>query len=204
MLYVGVGDVAKWIYSFFICLFCIAAKKALPVLAMDVPRETYVETPSAIDVSHETFDFDLYSYYDTYTSTIPEPYLTYIQGYISSISSDSHYVAYVTQESRYVSGSTRYVTVYNVAIGDLIFNGQFSGDVDIYKIYTNSSYFPQFVSLHDSNFVLNPGTNLVFTDLTSPYPDISSDRYGKYIFYLFVALIIFYTITHLWGYRYGK
>lgn len=204
MRFVGVEDVGKWIFSLFLCLFCISAKKAQPVSALDVSHETFPVTGSAIDVSHETFDINLYSYYDTYTSTIPEPYLTYIQGYISSISPEIHYVAYVTQESRYVSGNTRYATVYNVAIGDLVYSGQFSGDVELYKIYTNTNYFPQFVNLHDSNFVLNPGTNLVYTDLSSPYPDISPDKHSTYIFYLIVAFVIFYTITHLWRSNYGR
>ena len=113
-------------------------------------------------------------------------------------------MAYVTEESRYVSGNTRYVTVYNIAVGHLAYDGQFSGDVELYKIYSNSTYFPQFSNLHDSNFVLNPGTNLVYTDLSSPYPDISPDRHVNYIFYLIVAFVIFYTITHLWRSNYGR
>lgn len=204
MRFAGVGDVVKLIFSFFLCLFCCFAKKALPVSALDVSRETFPVTGSSIDVLLETYGTDLYSYYDTFTSTIPEPYLTYIQGYISSISPESHYVAYVTQESRYVSGNTRYATVYNIAIGDLVYSGNFSGDVEVYKIYTNTNYFPQFVNLHDSNFVLNPGTNLVYTDLSSPYPDISPDKHVTYIFYLIVAFVIFYTITHLWRSNYGR
>lgn len=195
MRFVGVGDVGKWIFSLFLCLFCIFAKKAQPVSALDVFYETYPVTGAAID---------LYSFYDTYTSTIPEPYLTYIQGYISSISPENHYVAYVTQESRYVSGTIRYATVYNIAIGNLSYNGQFSGDVEIYKIYSNTTYFSQFANFHDNNFVLNPGANLVYTDLSSPYPDISPDKDAKYIFYLIVAFVIFYTITHLWRSNYGR
>lgn len=204
MQFAGVGDVVKWIFSLFLCLFCIFAKKAQPAFALDVSHETYTVTGAAVDVSHETYDADFYSNYNAYTSTIPEPYLTYIQGYISSISPDSHYVAYVTQESRYVSGNTRYATVYNVAIGNLLYSGQFSGDVEVYKIYTNTNYFPQFVNLHDSNFVLNPGTNLVYTDLSSPYPDISPDRHVEYIYYFIVAFVIFYTITHLWRTNHGR
>lgn len=204
MLSVGVGDVVKWIFSLFICLFCIFAKKAQPISALDVPRVTSLVTGAAIDVLPDTYDIDLYSYNNAYTSVIPEPYLSYLQGYISSISPGSHYVAYVSQESKYVSGSTRYATVYNIAIGNLIYDGQFSGDVDLYKIYNNTSYFPQFSHLRDSNFVLNPGTNLVYTDLSSPYPDISPDRHVEYIFYLIVAFVIFYTITHLWRSNYGR
>lgn len=204
MLSVEVGDVGKWIFSFLLCLFCISAKKAQPAFAENVSHETFPVTGAAIDVSQEIYDYDLYAYYDTYTSTIPEPYLTYIQGYISSISLNKNYVAYVTQEERYVSGKPRYATVYNIAVGNLVYDGQFSGDVDVYKIYNNTNYFPQFASLHDNNFVLNPGTNLVYTDLSSPYPDISSDRHVEYIFYLIVAFVIFYTITHLWRSNYGR
>lgn len=205
MLYAGVGDVGKWIYSFLLCLFCIFAKKALLVSAIDVSHETFTVTESAIDVSHETYDADLYAYYNASTSTIPEPYLTYIQGYISSISPDAHYVAYVTQESKYVSGTTRYATVYNIAVGNLVYDGQFSGDVEVYKIYNNTAYFNQFAYLHDASFVLNPGSNLVYTDLKySPYPDISSERYDKYIFYSIVAILIFFTITVFWRYNYGR
>lgn len=205
MLYAGVGDVGKWIYSFLLCLFCIFAKKALLVSAIDVSHETFTVTESAIDVSHETYDADLYAYYNASTSTIPEPYLTYIQGYISSISPDAHYVAYVTQESKYVSGTTRYATVYNIAVGNLVYDGQFSGDVEVYKIYNNTAYFNQFTYLHDASFVLNPGSNLVYTDLKySPYPDISPERYDKYIFYSIVAILIFFTITVFWRYNHGR
>lgn len=201
MQFAGVVGVVKLICSFFLCLFCIFAKKALPVSAVDVSHETYTTTGAAIDVSHETYDTDLFSYYNSYTSTIPEPYLSYIQGYVSAISPLEHYVAYVTQESRYVSGSTRYVTVYNIAVGNLVYDGQFSGDVEVYKIYTNTTYFDQFSYLHDNNFILNPGSNLVYTDLTnSPYPDIATDRYDKYLFYAIVAILIFSTITLFWRY----
>lgn len=205
MQFAGVVGVVRLICSFFLCLFCIFAKKAFPVSAVDVSHETYTTTGAAIDVSHETYDTDLFTYYNAYTSTIPEPYLSYIQGYISSMSPDAHYVAYVTQESTYVSGSTRYATVYNLAIGDLVYDGQFTGDVDLYKIYNNTKYFDQFAYLHDSNFVLNPGSNLVYTDLTnSPYPDISIDRYDKYLFYAIVAILIFSTIMSFWRYNYGR
>ncbi|WP_233355471.1 hypothetical protein, partial [Glycocaulis alkaliphilus] len=136
---------------------------------------------------------------------IPEPYLTYIQGYISSLSPHENYVAYVTQEIRYVSGTPRYVTVYNIAIGNILFDGQFSGDVDIYKIYSNTAYFNQFAYMHDANFVLNPESNLVYTDLTnSPYPDIAPERYDKYLFYAIVAILIFSTITLFWRYNYVR
>lgn len=174
---------ARLIFSIFLFLFVFIQKGTIS-FAQDIV------SPSAVDIMP-------LSEYDTYTYTIPEPYLSYVRAFISGLEPTQHYVAYVTQESKFVSGHTRTVTVYNVAIGyDLVYTGvSFEGSVTIYKIYTNTNYFNQFVTVTDNNFVLYVNDDLVFSDIMSPYPDISDVKYDKYIFYLLVAIVIFYTIS---------
>lgn len=153
-------------------------------------------------VSGSAIDFPVpVADYDAFTAVIPQPYLEYIQSYISDLSPSECYVAYVSQESKYVSGSTRTATVYNIAVGeDLIYTGNsFEGSVTVYKIYTNTNYFNQFSTVTDSNFSLNPGTDLVYTNIDSPYPDITPDKYSYYIFVLLIFIILFYTITSFFG-----
>lgn len=159
----------------------------LYVLDDNVSRETFesdVVSGSAIDIMP-------FSVYNTYQATIPEPYLTYMQSFVSGLTPVQDYVVFVTHENKYISGSNRTSTVYNIAVGDISYNGNFSGDVDIYKIYAQSSYFDQFLTLHDSNFELHPNSALVFTNLTSPYPDLGRQfSYQIYIFYLLVFFLM--------------
>lgn len=183
MLYVGGGGavVVRWIFSF--CAIFVLVQKGAVCTAQDIV------SPPAIDIIP-------YADYYAQDNLVNEPYLSYFQGYINDMSLMDNYVIYVTQESKYVSGQTRYVTVYNCAIGSLTYNGlSFSGDVTIYKIYSNSSYFPQFKTIIDNNFTITPGESLVYTDLDSPYPDISDSKFQKYLFWLVVSIVIFYTIS---------
>lgn len=153
------------------------------------------------NVSHETFESDVvsgsaidvmpFSIYNTYQATLPEPYLTYMKNYVSGLTPVQDYVVFVTQEYKYVSGSNRTSTVYNIAVGDISYNGNFSGDVDIHKIYAQPTYFNQFLTLHDSNFELHPNSALVFTNLSSPYPDLGRENSWQiYIFYLLVFFLM--------------
>lgn len=173
---------ARLICSFFL-FFCLFAQKGTVLLAADIP------TGAAIDAPAPQAD------YPAYVGLIPEQYRTYLLGYADSRGAMEHYVMYITQESRFVSGATRTVTVYNVAIGtDLTYDGNsFSGSVTIYKIYSNTNYFNQFVTVIDTNFNLYPGTDIVATDVDSPYPDIS-DTFSRNLFILFVFVILFFCV----------
>ena len=174
---------ARLIFSIFLFLFVFIQKGTIS-FAQDIV------SPSAVDIMP-------LAEYDTYTSTIPEPYLSYVRSYIANLLPAEHYVAYVTRETKYVSGQNRTSTVYNIAVGtDLVYTGaSFEGQVTIYKIYHSTNWFDQFVTVTDNNFVLYTNDNLVFSDIMSPYPDISDVKYDKYIFYLLVAIVIFYTIS---------
>lgn len=175
MLYAvgGGAAVVKCFFSFLLLLFCL--QKSTLTFASDV-------------VSPPAISLEPYASYDAYSSVLPEPYLSYFRAYIDCMSPRDHYVIYVSQESKFVSGITRTTTVYNIAISsDLVYTGNsFEGSVVLYKIYSNSTYFSQFVTLVDNNFVLYPGTDLVYTDLSSPYPDLTLDKFDKSIFYLLV------------------
>lgn len=130
-----------------------------------------------------------------YYAYIPEPYLTYLRSYAIGMTPIEDYVAYVTQESKYVNSQWRTTTVYNIAIGDLSYDGaNFSGDVEIHKIYASPQYFGQFAKVTDNSFVLTPAEALVYTSVGSDYPDIASQSiYSKYVFYLLI-FIVFITL----------
>lgn len=130
-----------------------------------------------------------------YYAYIPEPYLTYLRSYAIGMTPFQDYVAYVTQESKYVNSQWRTTTVYNIAIGELSYNGaEFSGDVVIHKIYASPQYFGQFTTVADNSFSLTPADALVYTSVGADYPDIASQSiYSKYVFYLLI-FIVFITL----------
>lgn len=159
---------------------------------------------SSIDVSCETLNsFDLLANFSPNSATLPEPYLTYMVSYVADMPVTYHYVIFVTTESAFVSGSTRTVTVYNLARGsDLQYSsGVFSGSVELIKIYSNATYFNQFNFSQDNSFRLTPGTSLVYTDLTNIYPSLNMTRHTLNIWYLFVCIIVFFTITYFFRRR---
>ena len=178
---------AKLIFSIFLFLF-VSVQKETFTFAQDIA------TPPAIDIMP-------LAEYNTYTATISEPYLSYVRSYIANLLPSEHYVAYVTQETKYISGQNRTSTVYNIAIGtDLVYTGvSFEGQVTIYKIYQSTNWFNQFVTVIDNNFVLYTNDNLVFTDIISPYPDISDVKFQKYIMILIVFVIIGFLISYIFG-----
>lgn len=183
----GGAGVAKLIFSIFLFLF-VSVQKETFTFAQDIA------TPPAIDIMP-------LAEYNTYTATISEPYLSYVRSYIANLLPSEHYVAYVTQETKYISGQNRTSTVYNIAIGtDLVYTGvSFEGQVTIYKIYQSTNWFNQFVTVIDNNFVLYTNDNLVFTDIISPYPDISDVKFQKYIMILIVFVIIGFLISYIFG-----
>lgn len=133
------------------------------------------------------------SSYNTFYATLSEPYLTYLQSYASSRSLNEHYVAFITQDSKYVGTQNRTSTVYNIFISDdlEVSGSTFTGSGTLYRIFASTNYFDQFSVLTDSNFILNAGTALVYTDLTSDYPDIvsSTTTYPALLFYLLLSIV---------------
>lgn len=155
----------------------------------------------AVNVPRETYNYDMMPL-DAYTpiaATIPEPYLSYITAYADARQPGEHYVAYVTQDSQYISGQWRTATVYNIAVGtDLLYTGNlFSGEANLYKIYTNTNYFSQFATEYDTAFSLSPASALVYSDLPCPYPDISRQSYTRNTYMILVGLVLSVLIGYL-------
>lgn len=130
-----------------------------------------------------------YSTYDTYYGSISTTYLEYMRGYLSKLSSSSHYVAART-------GQYEYVFAYGE---DLKYNGSsFSGSAMVarWNTYNNGA----FSFSYDSNFVLRPGSFLVYTDLTEEYPSLltSSDFTLRQILILFTIFCICLTVNSMY------
>lgn len=133
-----------------------------------------------------------YANYNTYKATIPEPYLSYMEYYAAGLPIYEDYVIFTTQESVMQGDRVRTSTVYNFAHGDIDYNGNFIGNVEIDKIYASTNWFDQFVTINDSNFTLYPGGGLVFTNIPdTPYPDMAAQsKFQKYVVFLLVFFLL--------------
>lgn len=163
------------------------------------------------DYSTRTFyDYDdlimLLNDYSGSTGLISQQYLDYFRSCLSWSTLNDHYVAFVTT---YIYGNnTRYK--YVIAIGDISFSGiTFSGSgVDVYEFYPNSDSVNNYRNYYhtlQSSFSFTDTGGLVFTDLSSLYPDLRS-RSEKYIYtilFVMALIVCFYTFTHF-GWRNAK
>lgn len=135
----------------------------------------------------------LYSSYDSYTGVIPQPYLDYLRD-IRLQYLERDYVAFVTQETKYVNHNTYRSTVYNIFISDsLSYNGSFySGSGILYKYYGSpNNYFPTYTALQDSSFSFSAGTGAHWSSLPSA-PDFCRTSYGPYYCLFFMFFIFIY------------
>lgn len=133
-----------------------------------------------------------YSSYDTYYGSISSTYLEYMRGYLSKLPSNAHYVA-----SRV--GQYDYVFAYGEALS---YNGSvFSGAAQVvrWNTYNNGS----FTSSFDGSFRLNPGSYLVYSDLSDKYPSLasSSDLTLRQILILLTIFCLCLTIDHMYQVR---
>lgn len=104
---------------------------------------------------------DLFSNYIPYDGTISTTYVTYYKGIASKLGFRQHYVLW--RASQYQ---------YKFAYGDnLVWDGsRFTGDV---SVITYDTYNSNGLSYSiDSTFVLNPGSYMVYSDLTDRYPQL--------------------------------
>lgn len=144
------------------------------------------------DVLAAVEDVQPYAAYDTYYGSISSTYLEYMRGYLSKLPSSAHYVA-----SRV--GQYDYVFAFGE---DLSYNGStFSGAVQVirWNTYNNGTFTYSF----DSSFHLNPGSYLVYTDLSERYPSLatSSDFTLRQILILFTVFCLCLTIDHMYQVR---
>lgn len=182
---------------------CTILCPAATALAFDL-NDVYV-TVSDNDLDDSTrvlIDYDdlidLFSNYNNMTGVIPSQYMDYLRSCLSRATLNDHYVAFVSNYT--VNGLVR--VYYVIAIGDISINGStFTGSgVDVYEFFPNVDSFNGYSNYRyflQRSFSFTSSGGLVFTDLSSSYPDLRtiSDRY------LFVALTVlalsvtFYTFT---------
>lgn len=127
--------------------------------------------------------------YDTYYGSISSTYLEYMRGYIPKLQPDEHYVASRVGQYDYI-----------IAMGsDLVYDASsvsFSGS-DIYVVRWNTRDNGTFSASIETTFSLDPGSYLVYSDLSPRYPTLvtSSDVSLRQLVLVAGMLIVFYTVT---------
>lgn len=137
-------------------------------------------------------DVQPYAYYDAYYGSISSTYLEYMRGYLSKLPPDVHYVGART-------GQYDYIFAFGA---DLTYNGSsFAGAVTVirWNTYNNGTMY----QTYDSSFYLNPGSYLVYSDLSDKYPSLatSSDVSLRQILIVFTVFCLCLTIDHMYQVR---
>lgn len=165
--------------------------------------DLYDVSVSDNDLSTRTLvDYDdfieLLSNYTNYQGVIPAQYMDYLRSCLSWSTLNDHYVAFVSSYT--VSSSVR--SYYVIAIGDLSLNGNtFVGSaVDVYEFFPSTDSFNRYSNFRhtiQSTFSFTSSGGLVFTDLSSAYPDLrtSSDKYLFTALVILAIVICFYVFT---------
>lgn len=133
-----------------------------------------------------------YASYDTFYGSISGTYLEYMRGYLPKLSPDAHYVGARV-------GQYDYVFAYGA---DLIYDGSsFSGAVTVirWNTYNNGSMY----ETYDPAFYLDPGSYLVYSDLSGRYPSLasSSDLTLRQILILLTIYCLCLTVDHMYQVR---
>ena len=134
----------------------------------------------------------LYASYDSYYGSISSTYLEYMRGYLSKLPPDAHYVGARV-------GQYDYVFAYGA---DLVYDGSsFSGAVTVirWNTYNNGTMY----ETYDPSFHLDPGSYLVYSDLSGRYPSIASsaDVTLRQILILLTIFCLCLTVDHMYQVR---
>lgn len=124
--------------------------------------------------------------YETYYGTIGTTYLEYFRGYLGKMQPDEHYVAART-------GQYQYIFAYGAG---LAYDGTFYGD-DVMVIRFNTQNNGTFEAGIETTFSLDPGSYMVYSDLSYRYPalETSGDVSLRQIVFVAALIIVFYTVT---------
>lgn len=162
----------------------------------DEPVSTPELTPSPTPTIIPFFEDDSiepYSSYNTYYGSIGSTYLEFMRGFLPKLGFKEHYVASRTSQYDYI-----------FAFGeDLIYSGgRFSG-IDITVITWNTYNNGSYSSGVQSSFSLNPGSYLVYSDLSDFYPSLadSSGFTLRQILILLTMFILGIVIDHMYQVR---
>lgn len=167
-------------------------------VGMDFVGDDFPDSGPGLDEDYTVsgnipFDIDFYSSYDTYYGSISTTYLEYMRGFLPKLRFNQHYVASRVSQYDYIFAYGR----------GLDFDGSvFSGTnitVVTWNTRNNGSYG---VTVEDS-FSLNPGSFLVYSDLSVIYPTLA-DLSGFTMRQVLILLSIFclcLTIDHMYQVR---
>ncbi len=175
-----------------LCAVATASAKALVVYAAEMEDMPMVSVSAGDAATASSNGMMPYAYYDTYYGSISNTYLEYMRGYLSKLPPDAHYVGARV-------GQYDYIFAYGESLN---FDGNtFSGEAVVVKwnTYNNGSMY----ETYDSNFTLEPGSYLVYTDLSSRYPSLatSTDMTLRQILILFTVFCLCLTIDHMYQVR---
>lgn len=150
-----------------------------------------VEDPdgvSAEDLSDQDYPIMPLSDYEVYYGSISTTYVEYFRGYLAKLQPNDHYVAART-------GQYEYIFAYG---GELYYDGSFYGE-DVFVVRINSQNSGSFYGGIETTFSLDPGSYLVYSDLSSAYPSLatSADISLRQIVWVLGVVIVFYTLTKM-------
>lgn len=132
--------------------------------------------------------------YTSYNGNIPEPYYSYMKDVLSWKGYGENYVGFV---SSYQYGNNTY-SYYVIAVGNITYNGSsfIGSNVRVYRFYPNTNTgHRSFEFSQESSFSLVP-SGLVFTDLSSNFPDMQGHEFRiRYAELCLLGIVIsFYVI----------
>lgn len=175
-----------------LCAVFTVSARALVVFAAEMEDLPMVSVSAGDAVTASSNGMMPYAYYDTYYGSISATYLEYMRGYLSKLPPDAHYVGARV-------GQYDYLFAYGAGLS---FDGStFSGDAVVVKWNTyNNGYMYE---TYDSDFTLDAGSYLVYTDLSSRYPGLatSTDMTLRQILILFTVFCLCLTIEHMYQVR---
>lgn len=124
--------------------------------------------------------------YETYYGTISTTYVEYFRGYLGKLQPGEHYVAART-------GQYQYIFAYGAG---LAYDGAFSGD-DVMVIRFNTQNNGSFEAGIETTFSLDPGSYMVYSDLSDRYPGLetSGDISLRQIVFVAALIVVFYTAS---------
>lgn len=139
------------------------------------------------------FDIDFFSSYDTYYGSIGSTYLEYMRGFLPKLRYNQHYVASRVSQYDYIFAYGR----------DLEFSGDIFTGTNITVVTWNTRNNGSYGVTVDDSFSLDPGSFLVYSDLSVIYPTLA-DLSGFTMRQLLILFCIFFlclTIEHMYQVR---
>lgn len=165
---------------------------------MDFVGDGFSGSDSGLDVDYSVsgnipFDVDFFSNYDTYYGSIGTTYLEYMRGFLPKLRFNQHYVASRVSQYDYIFAYGR----------DLDFTGGVFTGTNITVVTWNTRSNGSYSVVVQDTFSLDPGSFLVYSDLSVIYPTLA-DLSGFTMRQVLILLSIFclcLTIDHMYQVR---